>query len=80
MTRRFDAGAAIVVRRPGDPANGSGTAGEPSTLLFVISPAGQLRIATAGAAPAPSEADTTIWLGDGQAANGPAPPAFDPSD
>jgi NhaP-type Na+/H+ or K+/H+ antiporter len=80
LTRRFDAGAAIVVRRPGDPANGSGTAGEPSTLLFVISPAGQLRIATAGAAPAPSEADTTIWLGDGQAANGPAPPAFDPSD
>jgi NhaP-type Na+/H+ or K+/H+ antiporter len=79
LTRRFDAGAAIVVRRPGDPANGSGTAGEPSTLLFVISPAGQLRIATAGAAPAPSEVDTTIWLGGGQAAGGPAPAASHPS-
>ena len=51
----------------------------PGTLLFVISPAGQLRIATAGAAPGPSEADTTIWLGGGQAAGGSAPSASHPS-
>jgi hypothetical protein len=67
MTRRFDAGAAIVSRRPGDGANGDSAAGEPSTLMFVVSPTGQLRVATADAAPSPDDDDTTIWLGSRQA-------------
>jgi NhaP-type Na+/H+ or K+/H+ antiporter len=67
MTRRFDAGAAIVSRRPGDGANGEAAAGEPSTLMFVVSPTGQLRVATADAAPSPDDDDTTIWLGSRQA-------------
>jgi NhaP-type Na+/H+ or K+/H+ antiporter len=75
MTRRFDAGAAIAIRRPGDGPSGKADAtGEPSTLLFVISTTGQLRVATAGAALSPSEGDTTIWLGSSQAADRSAPP------
>ena len=54
MTRRFDAGATIVVRRPGDAANGDdGARGRPGTLMFVVSPTGQLRVATAGARASP---------------------------
>lgn len=80
MTRRFDAGAAIVVRWPGEAANGhDGARGRPGTLLFVISPTGQLRVVTAGARPSPSDGDTTIWLGDSQAADRTAPPASDPA-
>jgi NhaP-type Na+/H+ or K+/H+ antiporter len=67
MTRRFDAGAAIVSRGHGDAASCDGSAGEPSTLMFVVSSVGQLRVATADAAPSPADGDTTIWLGSGQA-------------
>ena len=80
MTRRFDAGAAIVVRQPADAANGHDDAtGQPSNLLFVVSPTGQLGVATAGAAPSPSDGDTTIWLDGGRAANGPGPSVSAPS-
>jgi NhaP-type Na+/H+ or K+/H+ antiporter len=83
MTRRFDAGAAIAIRRPGDGTNSNGavddTTGEPSTLLFVISTTGQLRVATAGAALSPSEGDTTIWLGNSEVADRAPPPAVSTS-
>jgi NhaP-type Na+/H+ or K+/H+ antiporter len=65
MTRRFDAGASIVVRRPDDAA-----IVDPSTLLFVISPTGQVRVATTGAALSAADGDTTIWLGS-EAPRGP---------
>ncbi len=72
MTRRFDAGATVVVCQPGAAADGhDDVTGQSGTLLFVISPAGQLRVATAGAATVPSDGDTTIWLGGGQAAVAP---------
>ena len=57
------------------PANGDDAAGALGTLMFVVSPTGQLRVATAGATPSPSDGDTTIWLGGGQASDRPVPPA-----
>ncbi len=63
MTRRFDAGATIVTRRSNDAAKVDGVAGQPGTLMFVISPTGELQVATVGAGPSPSHGDTTIWLG-----------------
>ena len=69
ITRRFDAGAEIVVRRPGDAARGDDAAGQPSALMFVVSPTGQLRVPTTRTAPSPSDGDTTIWLDGGQASN-----------
>ena len=47
--------------------------------MFVISPTGQLRVATTGTAPSPSDGDTTIWLGGGPAASGPDRPVSGPS-
>jgi NhaP-type Na+/H+ or K+/H+ antiporter len=89
MTRRFDGGAAIVVRGLGDAAGGEAAAGDEadgnavpdadSTLLFAISPTGQLRVATARAAPTPADGDTTIWLAGGQGSNGQGPPASGPT-
>ena len=87
MTRRFDAGAAITLHRSGDDANarGAGETGETGetgdagdtgdTLMFVVSPTGQLRVATVGAAPSPSDGDTTIWLGGGHGTDGHGRPA-----
>jgi NhaP-type Na+/H+ or K+/H+ antiporter len=79
MTRRFDGGAAIVLRGSGDGADGEAAADADGTLLFAISPTGQLRVATVRAAPTPSDGDTTIWLTDGEGSNGAAPPAAGPS-
>ena len=79
MTRRFDGGAAIVVRGSGDGADGEAGADAEGTLLFAISPTGQLRVATVRAAPTPSDGDTTIWLTDGEGSNGQGPPAAGPS-
>jgi NhaP-type Na+/H+ or K+/H+ antiporter len=74
MTRRFDSGAAIVLHGSGDAADGDAGPDADSTLLFAISPTGQLRVATARAAPTPSDGDTTIWLAGGQGRNGQGPP------
>jgi NhaP-type Na+/H+ or K+/H+ antiporter len=78
MTRRFAGGAAIVLRESGDAADGNAAADANSTLLFAVSPSGQLRVATARAAPTPSDGDTTIWLAGGQGPNGQGPPASGP--
>jgi NhaP-type Na+/H+ or K+/H+ antiporter len=79
MTRRFDTGATIAIRRPGDAAGGRAANGDHDTLMFSISPAGRFRVATAGAARSPADDDTTIWLGGGPAGNPQAPPASGPS-
>ena len=76
MTRRFDAGATIAIRRPGDEATAAAAYGD--TLMFLISAAGHLRVATAGATPSPSDDDTTVWLGGGPAADPRAPPVSGP--
>jgi NhaP-type Na+/H+ or K+/H+ antiporter len=75
LTRRFDAGAGVVVRRSGDAATANGAPSGLRTLMFVISPAGQLQVVTEGAEPSPSDDDTTIWLGRGQPPGGQALPA-----
>jgi hypothetical protein len=80
ITRRFDAGAAIVVRQSGEAANGhEHVTGQPGTLLFAVSPTGQLRVATAGTAPSPSDGDTTIWFGGGPVTTGLRAPISGPS-
>jgi NhaP-type Na+/H+ or K+/H+ antiporter len=66
LTRRFDAGADIAQAGPDGRSTANGTPRERGTLLFVVSPTGQLQVATTRAAPSPADGDTTIWLTDGQ--------------
>jgi NhaP-type Na+/H+ or K+/H+ antiporter len=67
LTRRFDAGANLVGLPADGAANGPIAPSERWTLLFVVSPTGQLQVATTAARPAPSDGDTTIWLADARA-------------
>jgi hypothetical protein len=66
LTRRFAAGANVVVLPADGGVDEPGTPSAGSTLLFIVSPTGQLQAATTEARPKPSHGDTTIWLLDGQ--------------
>lgn len=57
LERRFGAGARVVFGE-------NGRNGERMTPLFVVTPGGELRIATAGHRPRERAGDTTIYLAD----------------
>jgi NhaP-type Na+/H+ or K+/H+ antiporter len=59
LSRRFDAGAELVI--------GHSTAQPGMTLLFVVSPAGRLRVVTPTFAGHAGTRDTPIWLADSPA-------------
>lgn len=58
LTRRFEAGAELAAARADDHRPSD----EDSRLLFVVSPSGMLRIATARDRTEPTARDTAIWL------------------
>jgi NhaP-type Na+/H+ or K+/H+ antiporter len=67
LTRRFSTGAEVI-RLPGDgPSTVEHPPGQQATLLFGVSPTGQLAVATVEHRIDPAPGDTTIWLTDGRA-------------